>query len=59
MYDAFGEASQAVFDETVNHSDMAKRIHESFLKARESVRSWMNIADVAYLRERNRVLGLE
>ncbi len=59
VYDAFGEASVAVFEETVNHSDLAKRIHESFLKARESVGSWMNIADVAYLRERNRVLGVE
>ena len=59
VYDAFGEASQAVFEETVNHSDLAKRIHESFLDARQSVGSWMNIADVAYLRERNRVLDVE
>jgi TRAP-type mannitol/chloroaromatic compound transport system substrate-binding protein len=59
IYDAFREASEEVFDEIVAHSDLAKRVHDSFIEARETVGSWMNIADVGYLMERNRALGLE
>lgn len=57
--DAFGEASQEVFEEIVGHSDLARRVHESFLEARQQVGSWLNIADIAYLRQRNRVIGVE
>ena len=59
VYDAFGEGSQATFDEIVQHSDLAKRIHESFVRARKEVGGWMNLSDVPYLIERNRVLGIE
>ncbi len=59
IYDAFGEAAVTVFDEIRQHSDLANRVHESFLRVRELVGGWMNIADVAYLTERNRVLGLD
>ena len=59
IYDAFGQASDEVFAEVVEHSDLAKRTHESFLKARADVGSWMNIAEVSYVMERNRVLGVE
>jgi TRAP-type mannitol/chloroaromatic compound transport system substrate-binding protein len=59
VYDAFGRAADEVFAETIQHGDLTKRIHESFLAARSDVGSWMNIADVAYLVERNRVLGID
>jgi TRAP-type mannitol/chloroaromatic compound transport system substrate-binding protein len=59
IYDAFGEAANAVFDEIRQHSDLANRMHEAFLNARNLVGGWMNIADVAYLTERNRVLGID
>ena len=59
VYDAFGTAAQAVFEETMAHSDLAKRTHESFLASMQDVGSWMNIAEVAYQQERNRVLGWE
>ena len=58
VYDAFGEASEEVFDEARQHSDLANRIHESFEKARVNVGRWMNISDQEYLRQRNRVLGV-
>jgi len=57
-YDSFGEAANDVFAEVRAHSDLAKRIHDSFLKAREEVGSWAKIGDVEYIRQRNRVLGL-
>ena len=56
--DSFGKAADEVFSEVVAHSDLASRIHNSFLKAREEVGGWTNISDQAYVAQRNRVLGL-
>ncbi len=58
VYDSFGEASDEVFEEVREHSDLANRIHESFLQSRKNVGRWMNISDQEYLRQRNRVLGV-
>jgi TRAP-type mannitol/chloroaromatic compound transport system substrate-binding protein len=57
-YDSFGEAADEVFAEVRAHSKLAKRIHDSFLKSRSEVGGWAKIADVEYIRQRNRVLGL-
>ena len=58
VYDAFGEAAVEVFETVSDHSDLARRIHESFLKARVEIGGWTNISDQAYVAQRNRVLGL-
>ena len=58
IYDSFGEASAEVFEEVRAHSDLADRIHQSFLKARTQVGGWAKISDQEYVRQRNRVLGL-
>ncbi|OUS36743.1 ABC transporter substrate-binding protein ['Osedax' symbiont bacterium Rs2_46_30_T18] len=58
IYDAFGEAADEVFDTVKEHSDLANRIHESFLAARTSVGGWAKLSDQAYVRQRNRVLDL-
>ena len=58
VYDSFGEAADAVFEEARAHSDLANKVHESFLKARSDVGGWAKISDVAYINQRNRVLGL-
>ncbi len=57
-YDSFGDAANEVFAEVQAHSALAKRIHESFLKARQDVGAWAKISDVAYIDQRNRVLGM-
>jgi TRAP-type mannitol/chloroaromatic compound transport system substrate-binding protein len=59
IYDSFGRASDEVFAGVVAHSDLAKRIHESFVKARLEIGGWTNIADQAYVAQRNRVLGIK
>lgn len=59
IYDAFGVAAGQTFDTVRQHSDLANRIHESFEAARRDVGGWLNLADVPYLSERNRVLGIE
>ncbi|CAN0212998.1 unnamed protein product [Discosporangium mesarthrocarpum] len=58
VYDAFGRASEEVYAEVVAHSDLARQIHESFVKARADIGGWTNISDQAYVAQRNRVLGL-
>ncbi len=58
VYDAFGEAAVEVFETVRVHSDLARRVHESFLKARREIGGWTNISDQAYVAQRNRVLGL-
>ncbi len=58
IVDAFGEAAEAVFADVQGHSDLAKRIHESFLKTRTEVGGWSSVADQEYVRQRNRVLGI-
>ena len=57
-YDSFGAAAAEVFAETIAHSDLARRIHESFDKARSNLGAWAKISDQEYLRQRNRVLGV-
>ncbi|WP_150493218.1 TRAP transporter substrate-binding protein [Roseibium aquae] len=58
VYDAFGEAAEEVFEETIQHSDLAARTHESFAKARSELGRWMLLADTGYTQQRNRVLGI-
>ncbi|WP_424946737.1 TRAP transporter substrate-binding protein [Candidatus Spongiihabitans sp.] len=58
IYDSFGQAAAEVFAETVEHSDLARRVHDSFVQARAEVGGWTKISDQEYLRQRNRVLGV-
>ncbi len=58
IYDSFGEAAQAVFEEARQHSPLAEKIHVSFLKARDDIGRWTGLSDAAYIDQRNRVLGL-
>ena len=58
IYDSFGEAAEEVFSEVRAHSNLAGRIHASFLRAREELGAWAKISDQAYVEQRNRVLGL-
>ena len=57
-YDAFGAASEEVFQEVQDHSDLAARIHASFNKARSEIGGWTSLSDQAYVEQRNRVLGV-
>jgi len=58
IYDAFAEAAEEVYEGVVDHSALAKRIHESFLDARKTVGAWAKISDQAYVEQRNRALGV-
>jgi TRAP-type mannitol/chloroaromatic compound transport system substrate-binding protein len=58
IYDSFGDAAAEVFEEVQQHSPMAKKVHQSFLKSRDEVGAWAKISDQAYVAQRNRVLGL-
>ena len=58
IYDGFAEASEEVFAEVQEHSDLANRIHQSFVTARTDIGAWAEISDQAYLQQRNRALGV-
>lgn len=58
IYDSFGKAAEEVFDETRQHSELAGKIHESFVKARTEIGGWISLSDTAYTNQRNRVLGI-
>ena len=57
-YDSFGEAAQAVYEETRQHSELAQRVYDSWLNARRQTGGWSKLADAAYLAQRNRVLDV-
>jgi TRAP-type mannitol/chloroaromatic compound transport system substrate-binding protein len=58
IYDAFGDAAAEVFEEVRAHSELAKKIHDSFARSRQDVGSWAKIADQEYVAQRNRVLNI-
>ncbi|MCZ6604162.1 MAG: TRAP transporter substrate-binding protein [Alphaproteobacteria bacterium] len=58
VYDAFGRASAEVYEETRSFDRLTARILDSFLAAREELGAWSKISDQAYVKQRNRVLGV-
>lgn len=58
VYDEFGEASEAVFEETRGHSPLAAKIHDDYMAARNEIGKWRAIAEIGYSVQRNRVIGL-
>ena len=58
IYDAFAEAAEEVYEGVVDHSPLAKRIHESFVEGRKTIGAWAKISDQAYVEQRNRALGV-
>lgn len=58
IYDSFGDAAAEVFEAVKQHSPLARKIHQSFLKSRNEVGTWAKISDQAYITQRNRVLDL-
>lgn len=59
IFEAFGAASEEVFDEVRQHSDISNRFHEAFLIARQEVGRWLSISEQNYAFKRNQVLGIE
>ena len=57
VYDSFGEAAAEVIEEARDHSDLAKRIFDSHLKARSEIGAWTALSDTAYVQKRNRVIN--
>ena len=58
VYDGFAKAAEEVFEEVQAHSDLAARVHASFLKGRKDIGAWTNLSDSPYIRQRNRALGV-
>ncbi len=58
IYDSFGEAAAEVYEETRNHSPLAKKIDDQFRSALREIGGWQKIAEIAFSNQRNRVLGI-
>jgi TRAP-type mannitol/chloroaromatic compound transport system substrate-binding protein len=56
VYEAFGRGSKEVYAEVVEHSPLARRIHESMVAARKTVGEYQQLNDVEYVLKRNAVL---
>ena len=55
VWDAMAEAADEVFEEARAHSDLANKIHESFLNARAEIGGWLGTSTGEYLTQRNRI----
>ena len=58
VYDAFGEASEEVFEETCGKNTLVAEVRGNFVAARANVGGWMNLSEPPYYAQRNRILGL-
>ena len=58
VYDAFGAATAEIFEEIRQHSPMAAKIHDDYMAAMNEMAEWQAVAEVAYVNQRNRVLGI-
>lgn len=58
IYDSFGEAAAEVFEETRDHSELAKKINDNFQAALREMGAYTKLAEVGFSNQRNRVLDL-
>ncbi|MEM6438930.1 MAG: TRAP transporter substrate-binding protein [Pseudomonadota bacterium] len=58
VWDAFGEASEEVFEETREHSELAAKITDAYQSSLREIGGFMNAFEGTFLRQRNRVLDL-
>ena len=57
-WDSFGKAAAEVFEETRDHSALAKEIDTSYQKNLREIGGFMANFETTFLNQRNRVLGL-
>jgi len=58
IYDSFGEAAAEVFEETRDHSELAKKINDNYQDALREMGAYLKIAEVGFSNQRNRVLDI-
>ena len=57
-WDAFGDASAEVFEETRDHSPLAAKINDSYQAALREIGAFRKVAEIEFSNQRNRVLGI-
>lgn len=58
VWDAFGEASAEVFEETRDHSPLAAKINDAYQDSLREIGGWRAIAEIEYSNQRNRILDI-
>ncbi len=57
-WDAFGEAAEEVYEETRDHSPLAKEVNDDFQAKLREIGAFRAIAEIGFSTQRNRVLGI-
>ena len=57
IWDRIGTISEQVVADTGNSDAMTRRVYDSYLAARNSMRNWDRISEMPYMAQRERVLG--
>ena len=57
IWDRMATISEQVVAETGNSDAMTRRVYDSYLAARNAMRSWDRISEMPYMAQRERVLG--
>jgi TRAP-type mannitol/chloroaromatic compound transport system substrate-binding protein len=58
VYDRFYEGWQAVAEETRQHSELTRRVHDTYFAALKELGGWTAIGEIGYSNQRNRLLGI-
>jgi len=58
IYDSFGEAAAAVYEETREHSPLAKKINDTYQQVLRDLGGYYKIAEIGFSNQRNRVLKI-
>lgn len=57
IFDAFGEAAKEVMQQTRDYDALTAKVHDHFTATLQEIGYWQGISEVAYVTQRNRVLG--
>ena len=58
VYDKFYEGWQAVAEETRQHSELTRRVHDTYFADLKELGGWTAIGEIGYSNQRNRLMGL-
>ena len=57
IWTRIGEISEQVVADTGNADPFTRRVYDSYLAARDTMRGWGRISEMPYMVQRERVLG--
>ncbi len=59
IYDAFYAGWQEVAEEVRGHSELARRVHDTYFQGLDELARWTAIGELGYSNQRNRLMGIK